>query len=616
MKFFQCLLFAALVSAITNAQQITSSTIDEITVYLSGAKITRNAKVQVTKGFNEILLSKLSPDIDDSSIQVSGLDGLGLSGLSYQIVNADAKSKSNDYLNFETRIDSAVNAVSIIDAKISGLKEESLVLQSNRSLNNNDTGLTLSQLKSFGNYYNQRTEEIAIAETNLNLKRSNLSDKLQKLKLDQNKLDPESNNRQGSITLKLNSLTTKTVELTISYNVDNAGWIPIYDIRANGKSPSVALDFKGQIYQKTGADWNNVAIKLSTGDPNIDNTKPVLETKRLRFVNYGYSNRATGRSNRRFNPTVKTVSGKVTDPSGEPILGATVMVRGTSNATTTDFDGDYVLDVTNGKELIFKFSGYNQAITPIYSSIINEQLDTSLDAIVVTSYKTSTKERASVAASVETSEIEIVSDIEENIASRIFTLNQKYNIPSTGETIDINISSNNIASTYEYYTAPAINENVFLTAILNNYERLNLIPGDANVYFDDTYTGKIYFDTDTTDENLIISLGIDPQITVKREDIKDLASRSFLGSNRILEKQYEITLKNNRSKSVQVKLQDRIPISANSEIKIDDIEIGTASINKDTNILTWILDIPSGIQEKRDFSYQVKYPKNRRINEN
>ncbi|MEP5132264.1 DUF4139 domain-containing protein, partial [Nonlabens ulvanivorans] len=151
-------------------------------------------------------------------------------------------------------------------------------------------------------------------------------------------------------------------------------------------------------------------------------------------------------------------------------------------------------------------------------------------------------------------------------------------------------------------------------ATLSNWESLNLIPGEANVYFEDAFIGKIYFDTDTTKEELVVGLGVDPQISVKREDKRDFKAKSFFGNNRIVSKNYEITLKNNRNKTVVVKLQDRVPISGNSEIKVDEVETGTAQVDKETQILTWEINLGSGSQVQERFSYRVKYPKRRRIN--
>jgi hypothetical protein len=596
---------------IASAQQSSDSKIEQITVYLSNARITRTASVQLSPGSNEVEINKLSPDIDESSIQISDLDGLRLLGLSYEVNAAEEKAKSKDFEKIQSRIDSITQALERIGAKYLGLEEEELILKSNRSLNSNDTGLSLAQVKSFGSYYNERTEQISLAKSKLTTTRNDLNKLQRALQADQSKLDPISNKAQGAIKLKLISSTKKKAKITLVYNVTNAGWVPTYDINASGKTDDITLNFKGQIYQQTGTDWNNVRLKLSTGDPNVDNTKPNLEEKRLGFINNYYTGNASRRSNKKYNPTVNTVRGKVTDPSGAPILGATVMVPGTSNATTTDFDGNYVIDVGSGKMLNYKYSGYNSITEPVYASTMNQELNTSLDAVVVVGYSTSTKERSNIAASVITSEVQ---SVEDNIASRTFELSENYTILSTEGTTDVNILSDKVEATYEYYSAPVINENVFLTAILKNYESLNLIPGEANIYFEDAYTGKIYFDTDTTDKNLTVGLGVDPQITVKRKEVKDFKSSSFLGSNQIIEKRFEITVKNNRQNQTQIKIQDRIPVSSNDDIRIDEVEIGTADLNKENSLLTWIVDLNSGQQEKRTFSYRVKFPKDKRIN--
>lgn len=56
----------------------------------------------------------------------------------------------------------------------------------------------------------------------------------------------------------------------------------------------------------------------------------------------------------------KTVSGNVTDPSGEPIIGASVLIKGTTQGVATDFDGNYSLkNVPADATLEFRYIGYN-----------------------------------------------------------------------------------------------------------------------------------------------------------------------------------------------------------------------------------------------------------------
>ncbi len=68
----------------------------------------------------------------------------------------------------------------------------------------------------------------------------------------------------------------------------------------------------------------------------------------------------------------KTVSGTVLDEAGEPLIGATVMLKGTDNGTVTDFDGTYSLEAKEGDVLVFSFTGYTeQEMTVGTSNVID-----------------------------------------------------------------------------------------------------------------------------------------------------------------------------------------------------------------------------------------------------
>ena len=98
----------------------------------------------------------------------------------------------------------------------------------------------------------------------------------------------------------------------------------------------------------------------------------------------------------------KTISGIVTDAdTSQPLPGATVYEEGTTNGTTTDFDGNYTIDVAEGSVLVFTYVGYQaQNITVGQNSSINIELSTEneLDEIVVIGY--GTQKRSNVVGSV------------------------------------------------------------------------------------------------------------------------------------------------------------------------------------------------------------------------
>ena len=97
----------------------------------------------------------------------------------------------------------------------------------------------------------------------------------------------------------------------------------------------------------------------------------------------------------------KTISGVVSDENGLPLPSATVLVKGTTKGTQTDFDGNYSITAQEGDILVFAYVGYDsKEVTVGASNKINVsmELDNTLDEVVVTAF--SNKSRESYTSSV------------------------------------------------------------------------------------------------------------------------------------------------------------------------------------------------------------------------
>lgn len=88
----------------------------------------------------------------------------------------------------------------------------------------------------------------------------------------------------------------------------------------------------------------------------------------------------------------KTVTGQVVDETGEPVIGASVVVEGTTNGTITDFDGKFALQVPSGKKVVISFVGYvPQTIAPKQGKdfrVVLKEDSKILDEVVIVGYGT------------------------------------------------------------------------------------------------------------------------------------------------------------------------------------------------------------------------------------
>ena len=698
------ILFIALAFQWVNAQQ--ESIITDVTVYLDGAEINRSATINLNSGTSEFTFNGLSPYIEESSIQISGLKKTSILSINYGI-NYLSKQKQNDSIEaLKDELKQLNNKIQYEYNLISGYNEEISLIQSNKRLGNETKVVSLEQLKSFATYYRTRITEL---KTAINASNTEII-KHEALQVDIKKQLAEFNVddkvQTGEITLKLNTDSTTQLDLKISYNIKNAGWFPIYDLKADKINSPINLEYKAHVFQSSGSDWTDVNLVLSTSDPNTNNEKPIVNPKYLNFIN-AYSNyqsqRATRSYNYKYNPLVKTVSGVVTTSNdGLPLPGASVIEKGTANGVETDFDGRYSLKTTSGNELQYSYVGMKTEELPIHSSIMNVALDddtNTLDEVVIVGYGTSTnKSYTSAVSSIKSEEIvsslygkasgvrirgastlnsknnllyivdgvavkprdaskinpdsiesiEVLKDsqaiaiygsrasngviiikttntsqrrvndigitIETGITNTRFEIDKKYSIPSDGDVTIIEIDKFSVPATYDYFAAPVLNENVFLTAKIGDWEQYNLLPAEANVYFEGSYSGKTNINPGATTDSLTISLGVDPNIIVKRTQLSDFKKTTFIGNNKVVYKGFEIEIKNNKQSEIKLTLIDRIPITQNKAIKLDDIETGTSDYDKDKGILKWIINLKSGETNKAKHSYSIKYPKGKRVN--
>ena len=87
------------------------------------------------------------------------------------------------------------------------------------------------------------------------------------------------------------------------------------------------------------------------------------------------------------------ISGTVVDATGESVIGATVMEKGTSNGTVTDFDGNFKIKVEAGKTLVFTYIGFQTQELPAQDGmkVVMQDDALALNEVVVTGYTTQRK---------------------------------------------------------------------------------------------------------------------------------------------------------------------------------------------------------------------------------
>jgi TonB-dependent SusC/RagA subfamily outer membrane receptor len=204
--------------------------------------------------------------------------------------------------------------------------------------------------------------------------------------------------------------------------------------------------------------------------------------------------------------------------------------------------------------------------------------------------------------------------VSESTLNLNYDIDLPYDIASNGKEQTATLKEVEVPTNYKYYAVPKLDKDVYLLAQVTNWEKLNLLPGDANIIFEGTYVGKSFIDPNTTTDTLNLTLGKDKRVAIKREKLADFSSVKFLGSNKLQKITYEITVKNNKKEAINLLVKDQYPLATNKEMEVQLLESTDASVNEETGIVTWKLSLAAGESKKLLLSYTVKYPKDKTVN--
>lgn len=197
----------------------------------------------------------------------------------------------------------------------------------------------------------------------------------------------------------------------------------------------------------------------------------------------------------------------------------------------------------------------------------------------------------------------------ENQLNVEFTVSLPQSIPSDGKYHLTGIESYELPSVYTYHAVPKLDKGAFLLAKVSNWGQYNLLPGNTNIFFEGAYVGQSYINPNQTSDTLLLSMGRDERVQIKRREVNEFTSTKFIGSNKTQTFTYEIEVKNNKGFPISIEILDQIPVSRNKQIEVKLENAGGAKVTEENGKLEWLVNLAPGQSKKITFSYSVKSPK-------
>jgi len=586
--------------------------IESVTVYINGAQITRTGNLSLKPGKSVIECKGISPYINSQSLSVKGIGNFTILSTSLKNDFSDQKvdDAKTDSLNTIKRI--IQKEKENLSARLTVLKQIEALVQNNSVLGNEEKAVSTENLKAMMNLYKSDLLPVLIEKKEI----GNQIDSLGKI---QNHLTQQLKNNIADddlpkiIVIEVDAKNSEKADFKISYFAEGASWQPVYDVRVDDLSKPIKLISKANVTQITGEDWENVSLTFSSGEPNIGGTAPQLMPW---YLNYGSRIYRNDNAGGLYNPSIKKVTGRVVDEFGEPLIGVTIVVEGTTVGVVTDVDGFYRLNIPLGaKSLSYSYIGYNSQTATISKPVINIKMDDSgvlLDEVVVAGY--SKRGKAKKETKQERQEANFTESVAEKTPTVLtFKIDQPFSIPSNNQSKTINLADYKMDASYTHYAVPKMETTAYLIASISNWSRYNLLQGEANIYFENTFITETIIDAQSFNDTLSISLGPDRNIALKRVKDEDFCKTKMLSTNVNQSIGFNIDIRNNRKQQINLECYDQLPISKIDDIKVKQVNISKGTLNEKTGIIKWKLEVKPNENKKLQLAYEVKYPKGRNV---
>lgn len=546
--------FAIICCGVVNAQSSKNinAKLQKVTVYLQGADLYYTENVSLSAGINEFAFENISPYINQPSLQASIKNGVVMD-VKYELVYEEAKPKPTTNKKYDQEIEQVLDSLEDLryeekdaDNHLKTLTTEKNMLMNNRIIKGEPLKDSLQLLQQGMAFLKERLNAIYAEE----LKYEKIKDKIAKVR---NRL----NNRHKNLLLlqsgegaNTNSeakpihkvLVTvyaenpTTTQLSFSYFVESANWVPAYDLQASSANGTLKLNYFANVTQNTGLDWKNTQLTLSTSTPTESNTKPTLSPWYLSFYEY-----------KSYSPAPST-------NSAMPLKKESLTFRSNNGADMDDIE--------------------------------EKDMNTLLDYISVT----------------------------ENLLRVEYEIKLNYTLNSDGKTHKVLINDKDVPMNLQFAAVPKISSDAFLMARITGWEEMNIIPGNARLYFDGAFVGQMYLDPSTTEDTLSVNLGRDKSFALTRKKVKEKHKDKFIGDEKIETRTIEIVVRNTKNQAIDVEVEDQIPVvSGTNEIKVVLKESDDAELDEPSGSLKWKLKLKAKETKKLKFTYEIHYPKDKPV---
>ncbi len=533
------------------------SRVDAVTVFLSGAEITRVAKVKLEKGEHTIVFNDVPAGAIPGSIRVEGKASgkLDIGSVDTQrklLARAESQAADIDRKRLEDELESLRDQRTVIEAQVQAAETQKALLANMAQLPMRPapaTGIAgmSEDWPRILAYIAQGTTDASRLQIDAQLKIRDLDRKIEDADKKLAALVPPKT-EQTEVKVNVEAGSPLEADLTIRYQVATANWAPVYDARlATGSktaAPKLTLARRAAISQRSGENWDNVTLQLSTARPSEGASAPTIDTQIVEF-----------------------------EPEFKPVPAAP-MAR------------------------MEKSKGAREAMQDMDAAAMPEDAPAATAALAPPPPPEPITEQVATLTSAP--------------FEATFAVPGKVTVIGTGEAKRVVLMTDDLEPALTSRTVPKAEPNAYLYAKLKIAKGTPLLPGRVYLFRDGTFVGTGDLPLLPPGEEHDLGFGLDDQVKVRHAVLEEKRGESgLISTSHTDSRNFRVTVKNLHERPIQLTVLDRVPVSQNQDIKVEFT--GKASPTKQNvedkrGVMSFEAKLEPDEEKVLEYGYRITWP--------
>jgi uncharacterized protein (TIGR02231 family) len=536
------------------AEIAANSRIAAVTVYPSGAEITREAEAKIEAGEHTLIFTGLPGDLDPATIRVEGTAEaqVEIGSVDSKSVQVPAPDTGAAHRRIELEIEALQDERSRLDQAIGDAEYQKSLMQQ-LTAGAIPQPVKEGETRPFGapeiagllDLVGGKLQALSKTVFDSRLRQRQIDKRITELLAEMERLAPRLETDM-TVSVHLAAPAAATGTFRLKYRIANAGWRPIYDARlsspAKDTAAKIELVRRAEVMQSTTENWTDVALTLSTARPLGATAAPVLEPLHIPVY---YDELARQKS-----------------------VGA---------ASDQELRSD----------------------VPQSAPVLSEESAMEKDG-----------RKAQVA--------QREADVEIAGFQALYDIPGRVSIDNTGTAKKVRIATDAIDAKLSALTVPKLDPNAYLTAAFTLDGETPLLPGTVMLYRDGVFMGQGYLPLLSPGEESKLGFGADDLIKVKRVEVKrKTGEEGLITTSSIDERAFDIAVRNLHDFALPVTVVDRMPFSTVDDVTVEALPGMTPATHRDfekkRGVLAWDFTLEPKAEQVIKHGYKIAWPKDMNV---